>query len=183
MKKLFTLFFALSFVFAFTVKGQNATVSIPDVVESSGTVYIPVNVDFSLGTAVGSLALTIHFNEDYLEFVGIDNAALGDLTATNPSDGVILLSWADLGGPGSTLEGKLTDLEFIYTGGEDNLWFASEAPGVTELSDPIGNVIADVQYTNGSIALAAPVPISNWAIYAGLLLILGFVAFRVYKIA
>ncbi len=178
MKKLFSLVIALGFLFAGSTFGQDATVNIPDVMHSSGTIEVPVEVDFTLKD-VCTFQFYIHFNNDYLEFQGVENEALPGNWSFNGagSPSPILISWFSL--DPANFEGKLLDLVFTYNGGNTDIWFGSVAPEDSSVGDcAAAGDYPDVIFNNGSVSLAPPVPLSNWAVLAGLGLILAFVIVR-----
>lgn len=181
MKKLFCLLIALSFVFVSNTSGQNATVEIPDVVSKSGNIEVPLNVDFTLDEVCG-FNFYIHFNEDHLTFKGIDNDQLDNIFSS-PADwsSPISIIWAaDIDNNPADFEGKLLDLLFEYDGGNANIWFDLDDPNnfsaVADCEDTVD--YEDVIFTHGSVSLAPPVPLSTWAIIAGLGLMAAFVIIK-----
>lgn len=180
MKKILTLFIALGLIFHLNATAQEAVVSIGNYGKTeTGPVEIPVDVNFDLGKTVGSFILTINFDPAVLTYNGFVNPGLDGIVET-VSYGSVRLFWIDFNFEGTNLNGKLLDLDFEYLGGGSNIAFAPEAPGVTEISDLVGNVLV-AEFNSGSIYAPPPVPLKNWAIVTGLLLMLGFVVFRLKR--
>lgn len=181
MKKLIVLFLALTSVFALSLNAQN-TVTIGDVTALPGPVDIPIDVDFGVVTNTCSFDLTINFDITQLTWVGIGDVASlpgGSVSVSpvpDPSTGQVNLTWFDGTSTGSSLDGVLLNLQFIYAGGNSAISF-SAVPGDNELGDCISSIGGiSSTFTDGSITESALVPVSNWAIFLGIGLIVVFMA-------
>ncbi len=180
MKKLIVLFLALTSVFALSLNAQN-TVKIGDVTALPGLVDIPINVNFGVVTNTCTFDLTINFDNTQLTWVGVNNVAalpgtnLVAVAVNSPTQ--IKLSWTDNTpiATGSNLNGVLLNLGFTYTGGNSAITFSAPAFGIVELGSCAGFAISST-FTNGSITESALVPVSNWAIFLGIGLIVVFMA-------
>jgi hypothetical protein len=178
MKKLIVLFLALSSIFALNLNAQN-TVTIGDVTALPGLVDIPIDVNFGVVTNTCSFDLTINYNTSQLTWVGIANVN-GTLpspapTVSFPSVGQVKISWLS-GSVGSAINGKLLDMQFTYAGGNSDLTFSAPAAGVVELGNCTGPSPIATTFNDGSITESALVPVSNWAIFLGIGLIVVFMA-------
>ena len=193
MKKLSTFCFSLLILFSFSAYAQNvATVQIGEGVPVIGTpatqVLIPVMVDFSnVSAEVCAFDLTIAFDENVLtEFIGLDNVS-GEITETSigfdpgtigPTDGEIYFAYFVLG-PGTTLQGKIFDLVFEYSGGDSGISFVSpNAEGITEIGDCNAEAVPTT-FINGSITEVSLVPIGNWVLYT----VFGLIAIAVAAVS
>lgn len=187
MKKLFFLFIALGFVFANNTLGQaaDATVSLPVLAKPAGDIEVPLNVDFTL-EPVCNFQFYIHFDETELTFKGITNEELvGIFVSPAGSPSPVLISWfapvLDDEPQPANLEGKLLDIKFEYQG--DNyaeIGFVVTPPNDSSVGDCVqADDYAVVVFSDGSVSLAPPVPLSNWAVLIGLGLILAFVIIKI----
>lgn len=183
MRKLYSLFIALVFVFLSNAYGQDAIVTIPDLVLPSGNIEVPLEVDFTLED-VCSFQLYIHFDEANLTFKGIANAELaGILHSPADSPSPILINWFAPFVGGSPvpagIDGKLLDMLFEYNGNDSAIGFVLVPPTDSAVGDCVLAEDFDlVIFNDGSLRLAPPVPISNWAIVAGLVMIIAFVIIK-----
>ncbi len=176
MKKLIVLFLALTSIFALNLNAQN-TVTIGDVTALPGPVDIPIDVNFGVVTNTCAFDLQINYDVTQLTFTGIANInglISPDPTASEGTPGIIDITWS-FGSP-SNLNGKLLDMQFIYTGGNSALEFSAPAAGVVELGDCNGAQPISSTFIDGSITESALVPVSNWAIFLGIGLIVVFMA-------
>jgi len=198
MKKSFLPLLFIFAIFSMSVRAQTVTptVTIDDVVETPGTVYIPVYVDFSEieGTNVEEMTIcavdfTINYNDqdDVLTFVGISDVGTG-LDINNfqiPAEGdppPIKIGWEGTGN-GTDMEGMFITLEFQYTGGDSNIWFTDHntigETAIIDCTDATSLVTAE--FNPGSITQAAPVPVSGWALMIAFGLMMTFVIFRIVR--
>jgi len=177
MKKLIVLFLALTSVFALNLKAQN-TVTIGDVTSLPGPVDIPIDVNFGVVTSTCSYDLTINYTTTQLTWVGVANvdltAPLAAPSVSFPGAGQVKLSWVT-GSGGSSFAGKLLDMQFTYAGGDSDITFSAPAAGVVELGNCSATTISTT-FTDGSISELDLVPVSNWAIFLGIGLIVVFTA-------
>jgi len=177
MKKVLLLLFVFSL--AFHVQGQ-VSVTIGDVERGEGTIFVPVEADFSSG--ICAFDLFVNFDEAVLEFTGIANVAAlpGDdiqFNTVTPSQAKI--SWFDLTDDGTTFAGKLFYLGFTNHGGDSDIDFDAD----TEFGDCDGLALppGDVTLTGGSVT-TVPVPLGRWALIIGAGLIVLFVVLRATRV-
>ncbi len=179
MKKLIVLFLALTSIFVLNLNAQQNTVTIDNVTAFPGAVNIPNDVNFGVVTSTCGFDLTVNYDITQLTWVGIANVN-GTLPSPTPGvsfpgSGQVLLSWPG-SGP-SALNGKLLDMQFTYIGGNSSIYFTTPAlAGEVELVDCSTAATISTTFTNGSITQAASVPVSNWAIFLGIGLIVVFMA-------
>lgn len=183
MKKLFSVLIAINFAFMMNANGQTtqAVVNIQHVIETPGTVFVPIDANFDMGTTIGGFDLTISFDENILTFIDLANIApevAANITFNDNGD--VLISWFDASGA-DNLNGKLLDLEFDYQGGFSNILFLPEEEGVTEITDQFGNIV-NAEFFDGSINDVASIPITGWSIVLVFGLIFSFVLINLRKI-
>ena len=202
MKKIFTFLFAISLFlgFALNAKAQFvAEVDIDDVIKlPNRVVEIPIFVDFDRGEVVRSFELWLDYNDNVIEFLGIANVADEftvppvNVVPGAPADprAKLFLEWTDPGTDdlAAGFEGKLLDLQFYYNGGFSAITYVFQEPdGETRTEVGGGDIGGDfllTEFIPGSInEETVPVPLSNWALFAGLFLIAGFMAFRMVKLS
>ncbi len=182
MKRLLIVLLALSLFAGYNVNAQ-AVVTIPDVTELPGPVTIPVTVDFS---GVVSDVCSFDFHLDYNPLVLTLNSissedpslALGSFINDLPNG---IITWSATPGNGTDMTGVIFNLNFTYAGGSSDIDFDLIN---SEVANCPGSVITQT-YNNGSITESALVPVSNWAIFLGIGLMIVFVAlgFRKYIFA
>ena len=177
MKKVLLLLFVFSL--ALNVQGQ-MSVTIGDVERGEGTIFVPVEADFSAG--ICAFDLYINYDQDVLTFTGIAKPAdlPGDQIQFNevtPSQAKI--SWFDFSDEGTTFAGKLLYLGFTNHGGDTDIDFDA----ATEFGDCDGLAVppGDVTLTGGSVT-TVPVPLGRWALIIGAGLILFFVVLRATRV-
>ncbi len=99
---------------------------------------------------VGSISIKILYNDAVIEFLGIENDAVG-FQSVNASGGTLALGWFSNNNiPFNLVDGKMADLVFKYIDNSTNVdffLFGSE----TEITDINNNPLA-VNYVNGSVA-------------------------------
>ncbi len=181
MKKHFVLLFTLVFALAFSVKGQSASLMIPDDLEGEPGLTVLVPVYLTNTVPFCNIDLYIGFDSNVLTFQGIVDSQLPGNTFANTlpgSDSEILINWFAL--EGQTLDGLLLYVQFMYHGGETDINFLTELIEIIDCT-PAGN---DISFTvaNGFIGPVPPIPLSNWAIFLGLGLIVGLVVLRMTKV-
>lgn len=176
MKNYFYLTFALCFLCLNNLFSQDAIVSIDHVTKSSGEIAVPLNVDFSLED-VCSFGFFIHFDEDHLTFKGAGNLALFGIGVSPAySNSPIQINWFSINA--TNFEGKLLDLIFEYHGGDSEITFGFDVNEMSEVSDCDAIAYDNVTFNNGSISLIPPVPLTNWAIALGFVLIAIFIGLK-----
>lgn len=181
MKKQFVLLFALVFALAFSVKGQPASLFMPDDLEEEPgmTVLVPVYFDLT-DQNFCNIDLYIGFDDEVLQFQNVVDAQLPVVANFLPgSTSEILINWFGFP-PGQTAEGVFLYLQFMYLGGESEINFLVDQIEINDCSAD-GLSIA-FSATNGFISEAPPIPLSNWAIFLGLGLIVGLVVLRMTKV-
>ena len=181
MKKLFTLLFALTFVFATGLIAQNPTVTIGNETGTS-PVDVPVDFDFN-GASIGSFDLTISYDESLITNVQF---VAGSITFTDipvisyPNPGEFRVNWSNTSGQELTGTGNFY---LRFTGnaiGSSDLDFVTpNTENITELGLAGSGDIVTATFTNGSVTFdALPIPFKNWAVYLGFGLIFAFVIVR-----
>ena len=186
MKKLFSLFIALTFACSISAFAQpEVTLGNP-----SGTSPQDVPVSFDLDNeTVQAFDLTIAYPSG-VSFVGaVDvHALLIDgfwEVSDDPGAGTVLLSWSKTVGTNPDISnGDLVSLRFSGPVGTHLLTFVDpNTVGVTELYEGDDDTAPLTStFTNGSVTFVAPVPLSNWAIFIGLGLIIAFLVVRFRRI-
>jgi hypothetical protein len=202
MKKVFIHLFVLGLILGFAASAQaQPPYASVDIGDESGyvgsTILVPVMVNFDQGEIVRSFEFRIDFsNGSIVNFLGEINveAIFGTVTVATdgenpPSDLVIF--W-ESGGTDDAEEfsGKLLDLEFEILGeGVCDLMFISRnVVGENEIGGGVlgGEVGADPfesEFIDGSVTgIAPPIPLKNWSLILGLVLISGFLAARLNRI-
>lgn len=188
MKKLFTLFIALGFLYSVNAYAQApyATIGLPDDMQiSSGSVNIPVEVDFSLNE-VCNFDFYIEFDDTYLNFTGLinqDPGFPGFIFADGPgSTSPLHVFWISFGGTPTSFQGKIFDLSFDYLGGDVEIAFVlpeDDPNNYTSVGNCMGDEFTNIEYSGtGAISLAPPVPLSNLAILLGFGLIVMIIVLK-----
>jgi hypothetical protein len=103
-------------VLLFAMPGVMAqTVQIHDVTEPPGEILVQVDMlDF---TGVAAITLKIDYDSDLMSFGGIENTTLGGGWFANATGNRINITFTAPTGTGYTIDGKLLDLVFNYSGG------------------------------------------------------------------
>jgi len=185
MKKVLILFFALTTALSMNVLAQ-ATVTIGNAAGTVGTtVSVPVTVNFSgISGGAGAFDFYIDFDAANIVFQGITGAALSGVNASIPfpltQPGRLLIAWSSL--TSSNLNGQLLNIQFSSNnvGAYPLTFHVSPAPG-SFVSDNTATPVAST-LNNGSVTFNAAVPLSNWAIFIGLGLIVAFLVVRFRKL-
>ncbi|MCF6270935.1 MAG: Ig-like domain-containing protein [Melioribacteraceae bacterium] len=156
MKKVLLVSVLLIFSFA-NFFAQDATISIPDLIEVGGTeVLVPVNIT-TLNT-VGAITLEIRFDPAVMSYTGVvenNSITSGFFQANSNGDTLVIVSW--FGSPPIDLaNGKIFDLKFNYFGGSTSIEF-----DFVEFSRSNPYQVYNVPFINGSISegVVAPVKI------------------------
>jgi hypothetical protein len=115
----------------------------------NSTINIPLNVDFSdIEDGVSSFTLVVEFDDDVLQYVNIDNAALSPIEVDVLSASRIAFTWLNAGPSGSLLDGKLLDMVFQYSVGYSSLTFVEE---LSDMGDHNG-IDVNNQFNNGFVS-------------------------------
>ncbi|RLD41891.1 MAG: hypothetical protein DRI89_08640 [Bacteroidetes bacterium] len=110
---------------------------------------ITVQLDMNGYTGMGSLNLTIGFDNDLLDFTGIDDAQLSGIIAGVNGDENLIITWTDF--DGADISGKLCDLMFRYKGGfSSDLVFDTVVGGFCEVAD-INLAVIPTTFSDGSV--------------------------------
>lgn len=156
MKKIIILFGLLFFSSTF-VFSQSTTLSLGSVQAKVGdTVSVPINVS-NLSNA-GAISLKILYDNTKLSFVGIANSAV--TFTSGATGGEVALGWFDqtAANPLSISSGKLVDLKFKVTGGDNSTTPLTFNTNASEIANSSGNPIT-VTYSNGSVNInVSPAP-------------------------
>lgn len=131
---------------------QTPTVRIGDVQADPGEILVPVYMENF--TNIAAISLSIDIDTDIIEFLGIENMAMGGSWVANYNNNrmEITISWVmSVTNPpvGANINGKLLDLRLDYGGGfETNLEFIEDRCVITNtaLAD-----IQGVQYIGGTV--------------------------------
>ncbi len=177
MKNLFALLIALLFSLLNHAHGQDAIATIPDLVLPAGNIEVPLEVDFTLDD-VCSFQFYIHFDDARLTFKGIDDPQLLPGIAPSPpgSPSPILITWFSASFQPADFAGKLLDILFEYDGGGlSPIGFLLTFPEDCAIYDCVlFNEYGSVEYNDGSVRPLPSVPLSRWAVFLGLGLIVAF---------
>jgi large repetitive protein len=149
MKKIFVLLSIILF-FSIAVFAQGTSLTIGTKQANVGdTVRVPINASNFLN--IGAISLSINYNNQQLQFLGLENSAVS--FASNSTSSTINLGWFDptASNPLSIASGKLSDLKFIVLNA-GNLSFATAN---CEIANAAGDPIV-VSYFNGGVTLSVP---------------------------
>lgn len=128
---------------------SNVKISLAHIKASPGDTIVMPMTALNL-VNVGSISIKIQYNDAVIEFLGIENDAVG-FQSVNASGGTLALGWFSNNNiPFNLVEGKMADLVFKYIDNSTNVdffLFGSE----TEITDINNNPLA-VNYVNGSVA-------------------------------
>jgi len=141
------LLFAAQGVMAQTVQIEHVTVAPGD---------ITVQLDMLNYTDMGAFTLIIEYDNDLLDFIGIDDAQLTVIETGVNDYGDLVMTWSSMAG--ATLNGKLCDLLFDYKGGfsSDLVLDTDAVNGSCEIVDKNLQPIPST-YVNGSVTQSAAV--------------------------
>ncbi len=166
------------------------TVSLPDVVESPGLVYIPVFVNFNHGGPFCSADFKIDYDPEVLVFLGINNnnSGVGGSFFSSPISAAppITIGWFDPLNDGTNMQGSFVQLIFHYSGGDSDLEFLN----TNDIGESVifscdgATTPTHTEFSNGSITeqtTPPPVPLPGLAVLFGFAFITLFVAIRAFK--
>ncbi len=208
MKKVFTSLLLLGFIIGSVTllnarpNEFKAAVTIADELSlPNRNVLVPVTADFDMGEIVRSFEFRINIEKShvlqFVDMVDVDPVFVDAISYDDIDDADFLITWE---APTGNLEvaegftGTLFYLEFSFTTGSSEIVFIGKNEvGVTEVGGATTNNldkdkegVADAiftDFTDGSVSeIEVPVPLANWSIFVGLLLMLGFVAARAVRI-
>ena len=184
MKKVFALFFTLTFVLSISTFAQGPSVTIGS---ETGASPVDVPVTFELaGQTLKSFDLTVAYNPLVISSVAFQASPV--VTFTNvptfsyPAAGQFKVSWSNVSDQSITNNGTLFYLKLFGSVGTSDLDFtSSNVSGENELLT-FGAAIITSTFVDGDVTFTAPVPLSNWAIFIGLGLIIAFLVVRFRRI-
>lgn len=145
-------------VLLFTAQGVMAqSVEIHDVVTAPGDISVQVDMMGYTGTNgnVAAITLSIEFDSDLMDFVGIDDTQLnGSWVVSDDANPIIITYTATPTGTGYDINGKAFDLLFYYRGG-----FSSDLLFDTVSCEIANSDLAGIPstYVDGSVTQSAAV--------------------------
>ena len=181
MKKLFSLFIALTFVCSISAFAQTVSIG-----SESGTSPVNVPISFDLGSEdMRAFDLTIDVvNSAIVSGVSFQpgpDATFDNTPTVTYAGGQVAVSWQDVTDL-KTGSGVFFYLAFTGSVGSSDLDFISEnVVGQNELVDGTGQPMT-ATFEDGDVTFIAPVPLKNWAIFIGLGLIIAFLVVRFRRI-
>lgn len=134
--------------------GLVPALSVPNQVAIAGdNVSLPLMVQNFNG--IGAVSLKIQYNAAVLTYKNLTNTPAGVTFTDNAALGVLTIGWFDPSGnnPLNIADGKLANLNFTFNGGNSPVTFKTS---ISELANSSGDIIGQVNYTNGSVMVNLP---------------------------
>lgn len=181
MKKV-SIFLLAIFAFASVASAQLITFELSDEDYAPGAIQVPLTASTTAG--ITSIDMRFDYNTAFLTFNGISNAITG-ISAIEVQPGEILVFFTDGGSPANTIPSGVSDyllfdLDFSFDGNGTSLLVFNEGNYIINTGSPQTNAA----FVNGAVRPegSATLPLSNWAIFVGLGLIVAFLVVRFRKL-